>query len=412
MTRSKKFALLGSLYIAQGLPFGFFMQSLPVLLRNEGMALETIGFSAILVLPWAFKFLWAPALDKWGTRRGWIIGANLLAIITMLLLSVLPLEKLIAQGVAILFGGFFLMNLFSATQDIATDGLAVNILSEQERGIGNGVQVAGYRVGMILGGGLLLAWFSVLGWRYSLWILAAMLLLATLPALLFDEVDHHGEQETLGLGDFIAFIRAPHLGAWILIVLVYKFGDHFAGTMVRPLLIDRGLGVEQIALILGTVGFASGLLGALVGGGLVSYLGRYHALMAFGLTQAVAAASWALLSPGSDSLPFLYLLSALEHFAGGLATAALFTTMMDHCRKACAGSDFTIQACLVVLMSMVAAATSGISASALGYPVHFLLAGLLGLIPLPLIFMYRDNLISGAHKHRELSGKSPVEARR
>ena len=156
MTRNQKFGLLASLYIAQGLPFGFFMQSLPTLLRKEGANLETIGFGVILALPWAFKFLWAPALDKFATRKFWIVTANLLAVTCMLGLSIMDLSQLVNERVFILFGGFFLMNLFSSTQDIATDGLAVNQLKENERGIGNGIQVAGYRTGMIIGGGMLL----------------------------------------------------------------------------------------------------------------------------------------------------------------------------------------------------------------------------------------------------------------
>lgn len=394
MSKAQKFGLLASLYIAQGLPFGFFMQSLPVLLRNQGMGLETIGFAAILVMPWALKFLWAPFLDKWGTRQHWIVGSNLLAVACMLVMSFMDLSELVSTGVYILFGGFFLMNLFTATQDIATDGMAVNQLTEEERGIGNGIQVAGYRVGMILGGGLLLAWFTVLGWQYSLWALAAVMMLATLPALMFKEHDHHLEQEQLGIKDFFEFVKLPHIGLWLLIILSYKFGDAFSGTMVRPLLIDYGLGVEDIALILGTVGFAAGLVGALLGGWWVSHMGRYHALLVFSLIQAIAVSVWVLVPMGSTSSPILYGLSALEHFAGGLATAALFTAMMDHCRKECAGSDYTIQSCIVVLMNMVAAGLSGVSAENLGYEAHFILAGVVSLIAVPLIIRYRRNFVS------------------
>ena len=391
-----KFGLLSSLYIAQGLPFGFFTQSLPVLLRKEGVALETIGFSAVLVLPWALKFLWAPVLDKWGSRRNWIILANLLAVVSMLLLSFMPLYDLVADGIVILFGSFLLMNVFSATQDIATDSLAVNLLSQSERGIGNGIQVAGYRVGMILGGGLLLAWFTVLGWQYSMWILATILLLVTVPALFIREKDHHQEQEELGLKDFLNFVKLPSIGLWLAIILTYKFGDHFSSTMVRPLLIDQGMSVKDIALILGTVGFSAGLIGALVGGWLVNILGRFGALFLFGLIQMIAVSAWALVPFGVNSIELIYVLSAFEHFAGGLATAALFTVMMDQCRLKCAGSDFTIQACLVVLASMIAAVVSGVSASRFGYEVHFILAGGLAFITLPLIVRYRFKLIGSA----------------
>lgn len=409
MPRAHKYALLASLYIAQGLPFGFFMQSLPVLLRHEGMALETIGFSAILVLPWALKFLWAPILDKWGARKNWIIAANIAAVLMLITLSQMSLSDLVNDKLYWLFGGFFILNVFSATQDIATDGLAVNQLTASERGIGNGIQVAGYRVGMILGGGLLLAWFTVLGWQYSLWILAVILLLSTLPILFFHDKNHHKEQEKLHLKDFIAFIKLPHMGRWLLVLITYKFCDAFSGTMVRPLLIDTGLAIEQIALILGTVGFVMGLLGALLGGYLVNRIGRYRSLLYFAIFQAFAVASWVLVAMGYIDSGLLYGLSALEHFAGGLATAALFTAMMDHSRDECAGSDYTIQSCLVVMMNMVAAGLSGVSAATFGYEWHFILTVFIGLICLPFIVAYRPYFLQPKATSKQSKDKDSPE---
>jgi predicted permease len=146
----KKFGLLTSLYIAQGLPFGFFSQALPALLREKGIGLETIGLGALLALPWAAKWLWAPWLDKYQNHRQWIIVANVIAIFACLLLGGFDLAELAGEKLWMLYFAFFLLNLTAASQDIATDAIAVMQLTEAERGIGNGIQVAGYRVGMIL----------------------------------------------------------------------------------------------------------------------------------------------------------------------------------------------------------------------------------------------------------------------
>jgi len=394
MTRNQKFGLLISLYVAQGLPYGFFTQTLPVLLRVEGVDLKTIGFGTILVLPWALKFLWAPAVDKFASRKTWILSSNIIAIVCLVLMSFIELSWLVGEGLMILFAGFLLMNLFTATQDIATDGLAVNYLTESERGIGNGIQVAGYRVGMILGGGLLLSWFTILGWQYSLWALSLIFFISTLPAMFFKEKNAHIEQEELGFSDFAAFFKLPYLGSWLLIIVVYKFGDAFSGTMVRPLLIDYGLSIQDIALVLGITGFTAGLLGALVGGLLVNKLGRFKSLVIFGLIQAFAVTAWAIIPLGSLDKSVIYAISTLEHFSGGLATAALFTVMMDHCRKQCAGSDYTIQSCIVVTMNIIASALSGISASSFGYEWHFVIAGIMSLLAFPLIFSYRRHFVS------------------
>jgi MFS family permease len=79
-----KLALLTSLYFSQGLPFGFFTQALPVFLREEGMGLGAIGLTSMLALPWALKFLWAPAVDRYGSerfgrRKSWIVPLQLCA---------------------------------------------------------------------------------------------------------------------------------------------------------------------------------------------------------------------------------------------------------------------------------------------------------------------------------------------
>ena len=146
-------------------------------------------------------------------------------------------------------------------------------------------------------------------------------------------------------------------------------------------------------MVLGSVGFSTGLLGALAGGWSVTILGRYKALLGFGVFQAFAIAAWALVPMGFSSMTMLYVLSGIEHFTGGLATSVLFTIMMDHCRKDYAGSDYTIQACIVVLMNMLAAIVSGFSASSLGYEMHFLLAGVLAVVSFPLIVRYKSRFV-------------------
>ncbi|MGC4093875.1 MAG: MFS transporter [Polyangiaceae bacterium] len=167
----------------------------------------------------------------------------------------------------------------------------------------------------------------------------------------------------------------------------YKFGDAFALSMLRPLLVDRGLSLAEIGALLGVYGFTAGLLGALLGGALVNRLGRVASLLWFGGLQALSVAGYALLAWGSLPGPALYGLTVLEHLAGGMATAALFTCMMDWCRAEHNASDYAVQASAVVIASAVAAAASGVSAHALGYGVHFLVSALLS--ALVLVFVQR-----------------------
>ncbi|HEX8701317.1 MAG TPA: MFS transporter [Myxococcaceae bacterium] len=374
MRTTTKLGLLSSLYLSQGLPFGFFTQALPVLLRKQGMSLPDIGLTHLLALPWALKFLWSPLMDRYGSqqlgrRRGYILPLQFLSAGVLLLLSV-------PEGLStpLLLAAVLAVNLLAATQDVATDGLAVNLLSSQEMGLGNGVQVAAYRVGMILGGGLMLVVFDAAGWSPTLLSLGTMLLVATLPVLLYREPPSEAPaRQSLSLG---WWLRRPGSGSWLLLLLLYKAGEALATGMLRTFLTDARLSLTQIGWMLGGVGFTAGLLGALLGGALVNRLGRRRALILFGVLQMGAVLLYAL-AAGGASLPVLAVVCGVEHLASGMATAALFTVMMEQCRPEHAGADYTVQASVVVIATGLAATVSGFSAQALGYAGHFLLAAAL-----------------------------------
>jgi PAT family beta-lactamase induction signal transducer AmpG len=376
MKTSTKLGLLSSLYLSQGLPFGFFTQALPVLLRKQGLSLPAIGLAHLLALPWALKFLWAPPMDRhgsarWGRRRGYILPLQCLSAGLLLSLA-LPAEGL---DTTVLMAAVLGVNLLAATQDVATDGLAVELLAPAERGWGNGVQVAAYRVGMIVGGGLMLAVFDAVGWRPTFLALGGLLLAATVPIALYREPPSEPPPaQSVGLG---WWLQRPGAAAWLVLLVVYKAGEALATGMLRTFLVDSGLSLTDIGWMLGGVGFTAGLVGALVGGGLVVRLGRRRALLVFGVIQAGAVLLYALAARGGASLPLLTAVCAVEHVASGMATAAVFTAMMDACRPEHAATDYTVQASLVVLATGGAAAASGFSAAALGYSAHFALSAAL-----------------------------------
>jgi pantetheine-phosphate adenylyltransferase len=366
----KKLPVLATLYLAQGLPFGFFTQALPVLLRKDGRTLEQIGFASLLALPWALKFVWAPLVDRFGTQKKWIVAAQLGAALVLFALAMIgggDLDALLAAA--------FFLNLAAATQDVATDGLAVRMLEEKERGLANGVQVAGYRLGMILGGGVLLALYESTGGRFTFAAMALLSLLALAPLLRSDESPPTVESRQAAAK--LPWWR-PGIGRILILAFVYKLGEAFASAMLRPLLVDRGLGLTELGAMLGTAGFLAGLAGALAGGFLTGKIGRRRSLIYFGVLQASSVAGYALIaSLEHASLAILYAVTSFEHFASGMATAALFTVMMDASRRERAAGDYTLQASVVVIATGLASALSGVSAGALGYRDHFVLATVL-----------------------------------
>lgn len=381
----QKWTLLGALYFSQGLPFGFFTQSLPVVLRKEGHSLIAIGLVSLLALPWALKFLWAPLVDRHysariGKRRSWILPLQAASIAALLLLALMP------DAIVFVLCIVFVVNLLSATQDIATDGLAVDLLSYRERGIGNGLQVAGYRVGMVTGGGALLIFYGELGSRVTFCVMAVCIAVASIPALLFREntmapkaEGAEEPKERAPTKSASHFLKRPEAVSLLCLIALYKFGDALATGMLRPFLADLGLSMADLGWLLGTVGFAAGLVGALAGGALVGVLGRKRSLLVFGVLQALSIAGYALLATTSPTLVQLYVACSIEHFAGGMATAALFTCMMDWSRPEAAAADYTVQASAVVIATGTAAALAGFSAQWLGYTLHFAIAAVLSL---------------------------------
>ena len=159
MILSKNLALLTFLYFIQGLPYGFQAKFLPILLRSEGISLTSVGLFKFLLAPWLCKALWAPLIDRYKTKRIWLLYSVFGLVITCLFAILISPKQLVLLSIVL-----FSLNFWAATQDIAVDGIAVNLLERDELGQGNTVQVVGYKVGSIFGGGVLVLFLDSLGW--------------------------------------------------------------------------------------------------------------------------------------------------------------------------------------------------------------------------------------------------------
>ncbi len=365
-----KLSLLGSLYLAQGLPYGFFTQALPVLLRERGLSLAAIGASGLLFLPWALKFLWAPLVDHTGSRKAWILSLQLLTFAGALGLAFVDLESSLLP----IFAALVLFNFLAATQDVATDGLAVRLLSPAERGLGNGVQVGAYRIGMILGGGALLWIFAKAGWSAMFVGMAAILFLTCLPAI-FLPSNLHAQATRPGGGALLVGwghrLRQPGLPTFILVICAYKFGDSMASSLVGPFMHDAGLRKEEIAIVKGTIGSVMGLAGAAIGGWLTWRLGRRMALIGCGVLQTLSLLLYVGCALDPSNRILIYAATTAEHLLGGMATVALFTLMMDASDPEHAGTDYTLLACAVVLGGGLAGIVAGYVGDTIGYAGTF-----------------------------------------
>lgn len=391
------FAMLSALYFAQGLPSGLIAKALPVLLREQGVSLSVIGFTSVLALPWALKFAWAPFVDRYGSRKRWLLVLNCVTMGLMLLVASRDFTAWV-DALPLLLAVLFVMNLVSATQDIATDGYAVSTLKPEWRGLGNSIQVVGYKLGMVVGSGALLWLTARHGWQTSYASLACLMLLVIVPVLFMDDppagsrqaathTQWHGVRGYVRL--FREFVVRPGLGWWLLTVALYKFGDSLGSRMTGPLLTDSGYSLADIGVITGSAGATAGVIGAFVGGATLLRLGHAQALLGFGVLQALGLAGYLLVVGGLHDLYALAAIVYFEQFADGLSTVALFTIMMDRCRPHSPGTDYSLQASLQVLVTGIAALCGGLFTEHFGYAAVFATAAfltLLALVPARLSF--------------------------
>ncbi|WP_298185775.1 MFS transporter [uncultured Pseudomonas sp.] len=392
--------LLASLYCAQGLPSGLLAHSLPVLLRQHGVDLALIGLLKLLALPWLLKVLWAPWVDRLasprlGHRRGWIVPLQLGVIAVLAGLALMDPERLFGSHFLLLMGLLLLVNLAASTQDIATDGLAVRLLPERWRGLGNSLQVGGYKVGMLVSGSGLLLAMDTLGWHLSLALVAALLVLMSVPIWRFAEKRQlpfrPAQAEPAGPGLLLRHYRGlllqPGMLFWLAVLLSFKLGDALGSPMIKPMLVDQGWSnaeLGQLTLISSLVGIA----GAVLGGLLYARIGALRALLLFGLLQACGIAAMALLVNAGGDSGLVYAVALFEQAADGMSTVALFALMMRQCRPEHEGADFTLQASVQLLLAGLVGASSGLLAKWLGYEALFVGAGVLGLLALPLVLLY------------------------
>jgi PAT family beta-lactamase induction signal transducer AmpG len=365
------------LYFAEGFPFGILNDALPVFFRMHGVRLADIGLLSLVGLPWTFKFLWAPALDRWGQRRTWVVGCQALLATGMIALLVLNPSQVDGRLWLVLVA----LALFSATQDIAIDAYTIELLDPAEMGPANGIRVTAYRVALIAAGGLFVALAGLVGWSAAFAGAAALMGVSCLCAVRMPAVATRpgptgaprGAILDMILEPLRQFARVPGFAYVVLFVLTFKLGDMALGPMVRPFWVDRHFTPVQIGAIPGTLGVIATIAGALAGGHLTGRWGAFRALWILGIAQAASNLVYAAAAALPPSTPLMYAASVVESFCGGLGTAPFLAFLMSICDKAHAATQYALLSALFGLTRVLSGALSGWATESLGYTVYFTL---------------------------------------
>ena len=341
--RSPRLAVILALGFSSGLPLALTGGTLQAWMTVEGVDLSTIGVFTLVGLPYVWKFVWAPAMDRFvppflGRRRGWLLVTQLAlaaGIAAMAFLS--PRSDLGAIAWLALFIAFA-----SASQDIVVDAYRTDVVSREERGLAGALGVVGYRLAMLTSGALALVlvagsgWIPALGWRNTYLLMAVLMAVGVLAS-------YCGEQPSgapavpRSLREAVAdplceFFSRPKAG-WILVLLVlYKLGDAFAGSLTTAFLLrGAGFSLEDVGYVNKAVGLASTIVGVLFGGALMVRLGLYRALLGFGILQALGILAFMWLALAGKSYPIMVLAVGTENLSGGMGTAAFVALLMALC---------------------------------------------------------------------------------
>ncbi len=377
MIRIRKLAPLAVLYLAQGLPYGLQSFALPIFLRRNGVSLTALGFVGALALPWLLKPLWAPLVDRFGqTRRAWIVP--LMGLLAAAFVASGLCDPTSPTGLAALLALVGLMNLFAATQDIAVDGLAVDLLGPDELGVGNTAQVVGYKLGMLVGGQLFVLAGVTWRWPTLFFGLAAIVLFGAFASSFVPEPPRAGRAVLPTLKDIIVALGralvAPGSGALILFIATYKIGESLADTIWKPWVVDAGFSDPFIGGAFGLTGMVTSIAGSIAGGWLATRWQPERALWVPAAGRILPLAGQAIIAAtGASAIPVLVVVG-LEHLFGGALTTVVFALMMSRVDKRIGASHYTLLAAIEVVGKFPGAFASGPIAQHLGYPTAFAIA--------------------------------------
>ncbi len=379
---------------SSGLPLYLLIQLLPAWLRSEQVDLKAIGFFALIQLPYNWKFLWSPLLDRYaipllGRRRGWMLLTQILLLLSIPVFGMfhpkLDLWTIAYLATAVAF--------FSASQDIVLDAYRREILSDVELGLGNSVHVNAYRVAGLVPGALSLILADFLPWSTVFLITALFMLPGMLMTVFVSEPKIIGTPpRTLReavVEPFREFIQRNGLNDALLVlafIFFYKLGDSMATALATPFYLDMGFTKTEIGLIAKNAGLWPSIIGGLIGGIWMVKIGIHRALWLFGFVQWISILGFAVLTQFPQEKIALGLAISFEAVGVGLGTVAFVAFIARTTNPAYTATQFALFTSLAALPRTVINSFAGVLVEQLGWLNFYWLCMLLAVPGMLLLF--------------------------
>jgi PAT family beta-lactamase induction signal transducer AmpG len=405
----RRVALMLFLGFSCGLPFLLVGGTFTARLATANIDIKAIGLFAYLLLPYSFKFLWAPVVDAFdvpllsrllGRRRSWMVLAQACAGLSLLLMSVTdPITSLPILGIAA-----FLLAFSAATQDIVVDAWRIESADLDRQGSMLAAYQLGYRLGLISAGAGALFIASSAGWQVSYLTMAALMAIGFTASLLApapEQMRRAGEPGPVKARERFSFGRAvaapvadlyrrqgPRLIAVLALVAFYRMPDFVSGVMANPFYIRMGYSLSEIAAVSKLYGIWIGIIGAFVGGWSIARFGLYRTLIVGAVVGAASNLAFSWLAAGAPDVWRLAVAISIDNFAGTYAGTALMAYMSGLTGIGFAATQYALLSSLYALPGKLVSGFSGFMVAAYGFSTFFALTAAIGLPVLVLAILY------------------------
>jgi PAT family beta-lactamase induction signal transducer AmpG len=355
-------------------------------MRDIGVDIRIVGLMTVAQAPWSFKVLWSPLMDRyvppfWGRRRGWMAVTQMVLLVLGLMLAGVGERP---EALWVVGALAFAIAVASASQDVAIDAYAVEVLHTEEQGAAVGARLAVYRAAMVVSGGAAITLAARVGWP----AVNALLALVYLPMLVLTWRSPEPEvppapprtlREAVWL-PFLGFLTRPRALEILAFVVLYKLGDQLTQSLTRPFLIDMGYDATHRGIVLATITVVATIVGTFAGGFVTTMAGLGHALWIFGVLQIFSNAGYLVLSLLDEpNLAAMYGATSFELFCAGLGMGAFGVLLLRLTEKRFSATQYALLSSLFALSRVVAGPATGFAVNAFSWPIFFVATMVIGI---------------------------------
>ena len=329
MFKFNKMFVMFCLGFASGLPYMIIISTSTAWLRDAGVELAYIGFFAWVTFMYAFKFLWAPLVDRfsipilkqYGHRKSWIVLMQVIIFINLIILSNTdPKSDLIFFSLIA-----FLIALAGSIQDIAIDAFRIEYANINEQGSLAATYQFGWRLAIIVATSFALIFADTNGWSLTYKIMAATMIIGLLGLIVSKE------EKNLQLGklSFTQSIRDPFVdflsrfgffasAVLLMIIATYRLTDIVMGPMATPFYIDMGFTLTEIGAVVKIVALLASIFGISMGALLLKKIGIYKSLMLGAFLVMLTNVCFSYVAISEKSITSLSMIVAMDSIAAGI----------------------------------------------------------------------------------------------